>query len=188
MKKFLTLIGALACISVSAQTTPTNTLAWYQTIWSDITTSGIEDATNYSFEPYATYAPSAPHNRQWGGGMLAIYNVNNYLGAGIGADYLGQFTMVSGNIQLKVDTTPLAFLGGFATNIVVTPFALAGVGTPLGGSSSGPISITDVGGAVSFGHLWGGRFNTGLAWGQWSNAGLYSGTRYHLFAGWKYGF
>ena len=150
--------------------------------------SGITQATNYAFAPYFTYAPSAPKGRQWGGGMLVIYNVNDFLGAGIGGDFLGQFTLVSGNVQLKVDTRPLSFLGGYATNIVVTPFGLVGAGTPFSGTSQSVIGIADVGGNVAFGHWLGGTFGTGVAWGTWTGAGQYSGERYHVFLDWKKGF
>jgi len=81
------------------------------------------------------------------------------------------------------------FLGtGWATNLVVAPFALAGVGTGLSGSTGGAIAVTDAGAYVQFGELWGGRFNVGAAAGRWDNAGAYSGQRYHLFAGWSKGF
>ena len=148
-------------------------------------------ATNYAFEPYLTYAPGVPSGRRFGAGILAIYNVNDYVGAGLGVDYLGQATLVSANMELKLPIQPLANIAptnSFLHSITVTPFALAGVGKPFSGAGGGAIAITDMGAAVSFGHLWGGQFNTGLAYGRWDNAGIYSGQRYHIFAGWSKGF
>ena len=159
-------------------------------IWQAFSTSGLTTATNYAIEPYLTYAPDAPKGHQVGGGAFLCYNVSKFIGTGLGIDYLGQFSLVSANVQLKVPTHPFAFTGvSWATNIVVAPFALAGVGVNLGSSGgSGAIAVTDAGAYVQFGHLWGGRFNVGGAAGRWDNAGAYSGTRYHGFIGWSKGF
>ena len=158
-------------------------------IYDALESSGLTTATNYALEPYLTYAPSAPSGNQVGGGILAVYNLSTYLGTGLGVDYLGQFSLVSAQVQLKVPLHPFAFTGvSWATNIVVAPFALAGVGAGLSGSTGNAIAVTDAGAYVEFGHLWGGRFNTGAAVGKWSNAGDYGGTRYHFFAGWSKGF
>lgn len=158
-------------------------------IYDALESSGLTTATNYAIEPYLTYAPSAPSGNQVGGGVLAVYNVSTYIGTGLGVDYLGQFSLVSAQVQLKVPTHPFAFTGSsWGTNLVVAPFALVGVGTGLSGVTGNAIAITDAGAYVEFGHLWGGRFNTGAAIGKWSNAGNYSGTRYHFFLGWSKGF
>lgn len=157
-------------------------------LWDSLSQSGLLKATNYAFEPYATYAPGAAKGSKIGGGLFAAYNINDYVGAGLGLDYLGQFSIVSANCQLKYPTHPLATLGGFFTNIVVTPFVLAGVGKGLSGTGNSAIVVSDVGGYIGFGHLWGGQFNAGAAWGRWDNAGDFSGARYHIFAGWSKGF
>ena len=69
MKKFL-VIAMISVFSVAAKSQSTNGIG---AIWQGIENSGLLSATNYSFEPYYTYAPSAPkHN---GGGILAVYNV-----------------------------------------------------------------------------------------------------------------
>ena len=159
-------------------------------------------ATNYSFEPYyGTYAPkSAPkHN---GGGILAVYNVNNYVGLGIGADELGRFNMLSVNATLQVPTQPLLFISNFSgvTNGLIsviansywTPFELMGGGkslTDVGNvSSSYGTVIQDTGMYVQFSHVLKGQLNVGGCYGQWDNAGEYSGKRYHFFFGWSKGF
>jgi hypothetical protein len=158
-------------------------------IWDAIESSGLTTATNYAVEPYLTYAPEAPGGNRIGGGAFIAYNLGKYLGTGLSFDYLGQFSLVSANVQLKVPTRPLSFIGSaWATNLVVAPFALAGVGTGLSGSTGGAIAVTDAGAYVQFGHLWGGRFNVGGAYGRWDNAGIYSGPRAHIFVGWSKGF
>ena len=193
-------LGALAA-SLEAQTI-TNTVAGGGTatntatisgglteIWNAIESSGLASATNYAVEPYLTYASEAPSGNKIGGGAFIAYNISKYVGAGLGFDYLGQFSLVSGEVQLKVPTQPFAWTGvSWLTNVVVAPFALAGVGTAVSGSSSGAIAVTDAGAYVQFGHLWGGRFNAGAAYGRWDNAGAYSGPREHIFVGWSKGF
>jgi hypothetical protein len=146
-------------------------------------------ATNLAVEPYLTYAKNDAH-KHIGGGLLLAYNFNNYAAAGAGVDYLGQFTMVSANLQFKLPLYPLKSLGtnSFFQNFMVAPFAITGVGTPMSGAPTGAVTIEDVGGYFEYGHFLGGRFNTGVAWGQWNNAGAYSGKRYHIFAGWSKNF
>lgn len=177
-------------VSTNVPNLMTNTIAGGLTeIWNAIESSGLATATNYAVEPYLTYAPDA--KAQFGGGAFLAYNVSHYIGTGLGFDYLGQFSLVSADIQLKVPTHPLAGAGwapSWATNVAVCPFALAGVGKALSGGADGAIAVTDAGAYVGFGHLWGGQFNTGFAYGRWDNAGDYSGPRYHIFAGWSKGF
>ena len=157
-------------------------------IYQAIASSGVLSATNYSIEPYATYAPKLP--TKIGGGLLCVYNVNEYVGLGLGFDWLGSFNIISANASLKYPMHPLksvTFLPErFRTDFAVVPFTLFGGGTSFNGNSG--VMIADTGFYTSFGHLWGGQFNTGVAWGQWANAGDYSGKRYHIFAGWSKGF
>lgn len=158
-------------------------------LYNALETSGLTTATNYAVEPYLTYAANAPSGNRVGGGALIVYNLSQFVATGLGVDYLGQFSLVSANVALKVPTHPFTFTGvAWATNIAVVPFALAGVGTPLSGTGSGAIAVTDAGAYVSFGHLWGGKFNTGAGYGRWDNAGAYSGPRCHFFVGWSKGF
>lgn len=179
-----------ACIPARADTTNVITPTGpFGSLGSDV--DQLFSASNYSANIYGTYAPSAPDNRKWGGGALVIYNVNNYVGLGLGADFLGQLSLVSANATLQLPIAPFASLTNLPAGIrglQIVPFGLAGIAAPLSGSSStGPASITDLGGAIKFGHLWGGRFDAGASWGRWSNAGIYSGERYHLFLGYTLG-
>jgi hypothetical protein len=165
----------------------------------DAQSAGIFQATNYAIEPYLTYAPKNAAGDNFGAGVLAVYNLNDYVGAGLGVDYLGQFSLVSGNATLKVPIhvgdkvnkyIPANWIGvrKVTSELTVVPFVLGGIGTPLSGSPTTITTIADVGGYIQYGHLWGGKFNTGVCWGKWINAGEYSGTRYHIFAGWSRGF
>jgi hypothetical protein len=155
-----------------------------------VETSGLLSATNYSFDPYGTYSPKSPE--KWGGGFLVTYDVNNYVGLALGVDYLGHFSLVSGNVTIKLPIRIGAYVPSswtFLQNVYVIPFGLLGVGTPFGGTSgSGVSTIDDVGAYLKFGHLWGGQFNVGGCYGTWQGAGAYSGVRYHGFAGWSHGF
>lgn len=157
-------------------------------IYNAISTSGITTATNYAIEPYFTYANNAPKANRFGGGIFAAYNINQYVGTGIGIDYLGQFSLVSANVQLKVPLHPFSSLSGWITNVAVCPFAIGGLGKAMSGTSAGAIAITDTGAYIGLGHLWGGQFNIGACYGRWDNAGAYSGPREHFFAGWSKGF
>jgi hypothetical protein len=172
--------------SLPPDTTPTGIFGWLKG-------SGILSASNYAVEPYGSYMPSAPKGTRFGGGILAFYNLNDFVAPGIGVDWLGQFSLVSATLTLKAPI-PLSsfggFLGGWTTNVVVTPFALVEAGMPIGGSggSSGITTTATAGGYLEFGHIFGGRFNVGGAYGRRDNAGLYSGTLYNFFAGlnWHY--
>ena len=149
----------------------------------------IGSATNYAIAPYVTYAPGIAAKQKIGGGILGIYNLNDYVGTALGLDWLGQFTLVSGNVTLQVPVYPfrnsqIAFL----RPVMITPFGILGIGHPFSGTSSGVTEILDAGGAVNFGHFLGGKFGVGFTWGKWSNAGNYSGTRYHAFVDWQMGF
>lgn len=155
--------------------------------------AGIFNATNYAIEPYFTYANKAPQGDRYGGGLFVAYNLSDNLSSGIGVDYLGRFSLVSANAQLKLPVTlgdylPARFKNTFLGTVKLTPFALAGIGKGMSGDTSSAIAITDVGAYISFGHLLGGRFNLGACYGRWDNAGIYSGPREHVFAGWSLGF
>lgn len=188
MKNKIIAVIAIATLPLMAMSQSTNTDTFTQ-IYSAIESSGVLSSTNYSIDPYATYAPHAPKGDKFGGGALITYNMNNYMGLAIGGDYLGQFSLVSGNVTLRLPMNLNNYISAsWATNFIVTPFVLAGIGKPTGGSSGGAAIIADAGLATEFGHLWGGRFNAGVSYGSWSGAGNYSGIRYHGFFGWSHGF
>jgi hypothetical protein len=190
MKITIALIGAVILAAITTQAQVTNGYTSFdQAIKAlDIT------ITNVSIDPYFTYAPKAPTKE--GGGVFMAYDVNQFVGLGIGLDWLGQFALVSGDVQLQAPfhiTTVFPALSqySFFQNFEVTPFVLGGVATPYSGNgqfNGTPMVVSDVGGYVEFGHLLGGRFDVGAAWGAWSGSGPYAVKRYHAFAGWTLGF
>lgn len=180
MKKYIITILTIAALSTSAQTNSITPTTLDQII------SLVGSPTNYAVEPYGTWAPKAP--TKIGGGILAIVNMNQYVGLGIGLDWLGSFSLVSGNVQLSLPFHPLPSM--FPT-LEMTPFVLGGVATAYSGAGNftGSVAtVADVGDAIKFGHWLGGQFNAGLSWGKWGGVGAYDVTRYHLFAGWSKGF
>jgi hypothetical protein len=149
--------------------------------------------TNISVDPYATYAPNAPAgSSKFGGGLFTSYNFNNYAGAGIGLDWLGQFSLVSGDLSLQAPfhlstLLPAVSKISLLENVEIVPFTIIGVATPYSGNgkfNGSPMAVSDFGAYLTFGHLWQGQFNAGAAWGKWVGQGPYGNvTRYHLFFG-----
>lgn len=188
MKIKLILLSILCSIGVIAQTnTPPPTP---DTIGGkiDAITGGLSVLTNWSAYPYFTYAPDSP--KKYGGGILAIYNVNNNFGAGLGVDELGgKFNMISGDVTLKIPTHPLAFLG--ATNFSAIPFGIAGIGTPLSGAGTANGNISTIAGAgVAFDIFqWKGfQASVGYEYSIWTGASDFSGAHHHIFLGVRKGF
>jgi hypothetical protein len=175
--KILAVCVVLTCGRLMAQTNLTTL---------DKIFSQIGGLTNYAIEPYLTYAPAAP--KKVGGGVLGVYNVSQNVGLGLGLDWLGDFSLISANVELRAPFHPLR---ATFPSLTVSPFVLFGVGTPLGGaqnSNGGVATIQDAGAYTSFGRFLGGQFNVGAAYGQWTGAGPYDVKRYHIFIGWSHGF
>jgi hypothetical protein len=156
-----------------------------------ISNSELLKATNWDYAAYLTIASSAKDHV--GGGVLASYNFPALssslggVGACIGADWMGSWSLVSGNLTLKTTTHPFnSVLGSIApaswTNITAQPFALAGIGQPMGSGGAGAATIWDIGYNVDLYHSSGGwAFGVGACWGEWMNAGVESGHREHFF-------
>lgn len=147
----------------------------------------LGSVSNWSAYPYFTYAPDSP--KKYGGGALAIYNVTQNFGAGIGIDWLGGFNMVNGNVSLKLPTHPFTFLGW--SNVTVTPFGIAGIGTPMGGAgkANGNVStIAGAGTAIDLFLVKGFQASIGYEFSEWSGASAFSGAHHHVFFGFRKGF
>ncbi len=91
--------------------------------------------TNVAVEPYATYAPkSLPGSRDhWGGGVMAVWNVREMVGLGLGLDWLGQLSLVNVNVTLQAPfhPAPARFPSWEAA-----PFVLAGGEQAYSGSGN----------------------------------------------------
>jgi len=146
--------------------------------------------TNFAVEPYATYAPKAPE--KWGGGVLLAYDVNPQdslqVGIALGLDWLGSFSLVSGNVSLSAPFHPMP---STLKTLTISPFVLVGIATPYSGDghfNGTAATVEDIGAYLRFGHAFGGQFNIGAWYGQWTGVWPYDVKRYHMFAGWQHGF
>ena len=150
--------------------------------------------SNYAVAVYGTYAPSAPSSHKIGGGVLALWNINQYVGTGLGLDYLGSLYMPSANLKLQLPIKPIAWVGSspFFTNFVLTPFVLGGIATPIAGAANDTRSIAGIASAganLDVAQLWGGEVSLGAALTKWTGAGVdYSGNHYNFFVAWRHGF
>ena len=199
-------IGAACAFAAKGQTNTTqvpNLMAdipvstALSTLYNAVENSAILQATNWAVSPYATYAPKSANKT--GGGVLAVYNVPaltgslGAVGAVLGADWLGSWSLVSGSVTISAVTHPLAStsllsrLPANIRNIEADPFTIAGIGTPLHGSS-GTAELWDIGYNIDIYNTASSKFGAGFTWGEWMNAGTESGHRYHLFVSWKYNF
>lgn len=185
---------AIAALSFSANEMKAQTVSNAETTVDHIIDL-VGSPTNYAAEIYGTYAPKAP--TKLGGGLFVAYNFNNYVGAGIGFDWLGNWNLVNGSITLKAPFHITKFLPfNFGTNswvntAMLTPYARAGIATAYSGAGSfnGAATVdTALGVYLKFGHLWGGEFNVGGDYAKWQGSGAYDVPRYHFFAGWSKGF
>lgn len=145
--------------------------------------------TNIAFAPYATYALKP---KQFGGGLAVCYNMS--LGPVKGGpmvafDYIGgHFLGFNGGLTFQTDIHPLGMWG--ITNFVFTPIAITGIGTPITGAGSDNMGLqtaSSIGADIKFGHLWGGQFFVGGAYGTRTGAGSYDGGYLNVFGGWKKG-
>lgn len=149
--------------------------------------SAIAKATNWTVAPYLSLKLDGATKNEVGGGLLVGYNFSKNVGAFAAADYLGQWSLFSGQMQIKVPIHPLAAF----PELVVEPFVFAGIGTSASGAGSdngGASVVSGFGGRVGLGHVWGGNIGAGLAAENVTGAGIYSGWRGNLFVGWNKGF
>jgi hypothetical protein len=104
----------------------------------------LSTATNWGVATFGIYMPASDHQKAaYGCGAIALYNINPYMATGIGIDWLdNQVTMPSGQFQLQA---PLKIGGD--KGLVVTPFAFAGVATPVSGMGEENGSVVGIFGA-----------------------------------------
>lgn len=90
---------------------------------------------HWTFVPYASHAKglldSQGKDASWGGGIAALYPLNDYLRGGFRAQYFaGEWFMPSVNVQLQSSY----YL--FGSKASWTPFIFTGLATPIKGSSN----------------------------------------------------
>ena len=151
MKKPLIIVAALAAFASQAQTNPPapSFSAGLQEM-----ANAVSSSTNWTVLGGAGRATTGDRDIAFG---AVAYNFNENVGILAGVDTLWaphqsqeqQVNVLKGGITLSAPIHPLAFIGStFLTNVVGTPFAMALVATPSGGS---PDSIATIaGGGINF--------------------------------------
>jgi hypothetical protein len=155
-------------------------------VWKD-----VENVTNVGAFAYGSYSPASGKTKeQFGGGLMAFYDMTRYVGAGVGVDYWNRnWQMISANIKIQLPTHPLASYG--LPGVTMTPLVIAGVGTPMNASlGSGGSAVTREGAGVDFGvcQALGGAVNVGLMYEMWQGTATVGRDIYHLWVGWSKGF
>lgn len=144
--------------------------------------------TNIVIAPYGTYVMQP---KKFGYGIGVAYNISLgpvQAGPIILIDHVDEFLAFNGGLTLQADIHPLAHWG--ITSFVLTPFGITAAGTSLGGAgknNGGIQTINSAGADIKFGHIWGGQWLIGGAYGTRTGAGAYSGAYLNGFAGWKRG-
>src|ERR1035437_2945897 len=115
--------------------------------------STLSTATNWGVAGFGIYMPGGGgHKAAYGAGSLFLYNINPYIAAGVGIDWLDNHTtMPSGQLQFQA---PL-YLGG-ANGVRFTPFAFTGVATPVSGMGDNNGSLVGLFGAGLSVKIYGG--------------------------------
>ena len=164
MRKLISIIGvaALLATGASAQTNIDHTTDAQTFIDRALQSSNITAVA------YGTYFNN---NHAFGGGVMALYNIGDYVSAGLGSDYAGEWRMFSGTItaHYHFDLTP---------KISLTLYGLAAAGTSVGGAGDANGSLaTGEGGGCHFTYAFTDAWGAGLGFGyvQRQNCGDYSG-------------
>jgi hypothetical protein len=179
MKKLLILaVLLLATFTIHAQTNLISELE-------DVGTQIEGGVTNLAVEPFGIYALNHPVDKvPVGGGLALFYNLNNYVAPGAAVLYLGHASVFNGTLTLRLPIQPLPAI---APTLYVTPNILTGIESATDGDG-GIGGVTGGGLSVSYGHLWGGQFNTGAEFVDRTQAGGYSGWAIQPFVGWSKSF
>lgn len=138
MKKLILLL-AVSLLSVAgySQAPDTNTLPVLSgPVWTAIQYLGT--GSNWMVAPYGIANMS---EKKFGGGVAALYKINEFAGPMLRLDYYdGEVFMPSGSFQLQA---PLQILNKFT----LIPFGFAGVATPLSGKADKNGSLQGIIGA-----------------------------------------
>ena len=92
------------------------------------------NTTNWYGVVDGLYAPKI--QQKLGADLGVFYPVSQYVVGGVRFSFIdGGFWMPSGTVTFQVPMRPMTFIGGSWSNVVVSPFAYAGVGLPLSGAT-----------------------------------------------------
>lgn len=130
MKKLLLTIG-LAVSLVSVTKAQTNSSSGFNSL--------LDHATNITGVAYGSYFLN---NHRVGGGMLALYKLNNTFSIGAGADWAGMWRSVSGDVTINHTWMLNSKLSLDTYGIVAALTSLGGAG-----SDNGTFATAEGGGA-----------------------------------------
>lgn len=121
----------------------TNSVAATSSGWQPIMNlyENVRNASNIAVAVPVVTLVSGEKRGAVGIGVIGIYNVNNYVGIGIGAYWMHQWYEFNGNVQLQY---PMPLWAG----VVLTPFIAEGIGTSFsgsGGANGDAVIISQVG-------------------------------------------
>ena len=184
MKKLLAVIGIACSLAMVSHAQDTN-----NNVFTELGKSleSLGSSTNWGWVAYMTkgnHKDAAGHTA-YGGGILGLYSINNFIALGGGVDDLtgldnkGQATIISADVQARLPIHPLASFStnSFAQNFTTTFYLYTGTGTPFGATINSSFIVHEGEGVnldlVSFGNDW--NFGIGYAMIQRQNAGVYSG-------------
>lgn len=147
MKKFIVLLSLILAVAVNAQTntppappslTLTNEVPTLPEHVSTLLNFLSASSTNWYVAPYAIYVSDTD---SFGGGLAAAYSFSPYILSVLRVDYLdGKAWMPSGSLQLQL---PIKLMD----KVTVTPFAFAGIATPLSGRDEDNGTATGIAGS-----------------------------------------
>lgn len=183
--RLLLLISAVLALSAVSRAQDTNNAS---TVFSKLGQgiAALGSSTNWGWVGYGTLGDKTDKSghRAWGGGVLGLYSLNDFIALGGGVDGLtgldrrGQATIISADIQARLPFHPLS---GFSTNsfaqkFTMTPYLYTGTGTSFGSTINSTVIVHEGEGinfdVYSFG-TW--QIGAGFALIQRQNAGAYSG-------------
>lgn len=138
MKKVLLSLMAVGLLALSGYSQVLNTNTNPPTISGPFIDflGTLTTATNWGVTMFGIYTPKSSNPEKhgggvWGVGALALYNFNQYMGAGVGIDWLdNEVTMPSAQFQVQAP-----FRIGGTNGIIIRPVAFTGVSIPVAGDS-----------------------------------------------------
>lgn len=116
----------------------------------------LATATNWGVATFGIYTPRSSNQNKsggvWGVGAVALYNFNEYMGAGAGIDYLdNHVTMPSAQFQLQAP-----FRVGGTNGVTFRPFGFTGIAIPVGGEGDDNGTVAGIIGAGMAVDIWKG--------------------------------
>lgn len=125
-------------------------------------------ASNYTAVVYASHFDS---NNKFGGGVMLLYNIGDYVSAGLGSDYAGEWRMFSGTVNVHKTWN-------LNSKLSLDTYGIVAAGTSVGGAGTSNGSLaTGEGGGAHFNYRINDKWSAGLGGGyiQRQGCGEFSG-------------